>query len=76
MGRQYSCTCEYDAATEGLLAEAAARIQAMESALQISQELFTIMVNPQDHPNTSVQHLWAQCKAIECKIRSLLRPKE
>jgi hypothetical protein len=53
-----------------------ARIQDLEAALQIAQELFAIVVNPQDHPNTSVQHLWAQCKEIECKIRDLLQPKD
>jgi hypothetical protein len=53
-----------------------ARINALEAALQVAQELFVIVVNPQDHPNTSVQHLWAQCKEIECKIRDLLQPKD
>jgi hypothetical protein len=53
-----------------------ARIQDLTDALQIAQELFAIVVNPQDHPNTSVQHLWAQCKEIECKIRDLLQPKD
>jgi hypothetical protein len=53
-----------------------ARIQELEAALQVAQELFAIVVNPQDHPNTSVQHLWAQCKEMECKIRDLLQPKD
>jgi hypothetical protein len=56
--------------------EIIARIQALEGTLQIAQELFAIMVSPQDHPNTSVLHLWAQCKEIECKIRALLQPKD
>jgi len=30
MGRQYSCTCEYDTITERLLVDAAARIQELE----------------------------------------------
>jgi hypothetical protein len=50
-----------------------ARIQDLEAALQVAQELFAIVVNPQDHPNTSVQHLWAQCVEAECKIRDLLK---
>jgi hypothetical protein len=60
----------------GLRREFAARIAELEGALQISQEIFAVIVNPQDHPNTSVQHLWAQCKEIECKIRDLLQPKD
>jgi hypothetical protein len=52
------------------------RIHDLEAALQIAQEMFSIVVNPQDHPNTSVLHLWAQCKEIECKIRDLLQPKD
>jgi hypothetical protein len=63
---------EWNRATEGMQ-ERDVRIKALEGALQIAQELFAIVVNPQDHPNTSVQHLWAQCKEIECKIRDLLK---
>jgi hypothetical protein len=49
------------------------RIQDLEASLQVAQELFAIVVNPQDNPNTSVQHLWAQCVEAECKIRDLLK---
>jgi hypothetical protein len=53
-----------------------ARIQELEAALQVAQELFAIVVNPQDHPDTSIKHLGAQCKEIECNIRGLLQPKD
>ena len=55
---------------------AEARVKDLEASLQVAQELFDIMVNPQDHPNTSVLHLWAQCREIECEIRDLLQPKD
>jgi hypothetical protein len=57
----------------GIADQNKARIHALEGQLQVAQELFAIVVNPQDHPNTSVQHLWAQCVEAECKIRDLLK---
>jgi hypothetical protein len=52
------------------------RIEDLEGALQVAQELFAIVINPQGHPGTSTVHLWAQCTEIECKIRGLLQPKD
>jgi hypothetical protein len=67
----------FDSADAGISAnlcdEAIDRIQALEATLQVAQELFAIVVNPQDRPNTSVHHLWAQCVEVECKIRDLLK---
>lgn len=43
MGRQYSCTCGYDMATEEILKIAAGRIEALEAALDNSQSLIVML---------------------------------
>ena len=66
MGRQYSCSCGYDATTEKLLIEAAEHIRGLEGALKDWLSFAEEELSEFDVEECTSDHLCPKCERSGC----------